>query len=807
MPRSRLLQVVEIVQRQRARREARGHSFGHRALQICALVLTALSIAAALLALALVPFVAFVARDLPPVELLEQGLNPVSGTLLQPTQFYDRSGQQMLLGLEPPEARRAFIQATDSPLLAAAIVASSDPDFWQHSGFRWTSLNNRPNTLAERLAANLLLADEPDGWLKTLRTRLLAAFATQRYGREQILTWAINNASFGHWAFGAESAARLYFGKPASELSLAEAAMLAATAQAPALNPIDAPKLATEFQRLVLVAMKDQGLISEEEFGTALLEPLNISAAPSGPISLAPDFTDLALEQLSAQLGQERVQRGGLKVITTLDLGLQRDTEAQIAASNQNAEVVVLDASHGQIIAMLRAGQHANAPGNMLSAFVYLSAFARGYAPASLTWDVPSRLLAQVPETGNADGVFHGPITLRSALANNYLVPTMDLLAKIGPETVWREAQQAGLTSLPVSHGNDGLRLLWDEEKLPLTEVAQAYAVLGQQGLSTGQFATDDESLQPASLLQVQGTQGEILLDWGQPQTRSITSPELAFLVTNVLSDTSARVDSSLLSRPAAFLSGQSLNGEDFWAAGYSPQRVVIVLANEKEKAASLWAALFERSHQGLPIQSWQAPPGLSSVMVCVPSGQLPSEDCPETRREFYLSGNEPHTTDTLFQRLAVNRINGLLATVYTPQEFIEERVFIYAPSDAEAWARQAGLPIAPEDYDPIPSLASDAGLAILAPLPFSQASGVITIEARIPDEASAYDIQVGAGLRPNEWQLLSSSEQISAGEQTILWDSKGLNGIWVIQLQIWDEQGKLQRTYTLVSILSEIAN
>src|SRR3990172_6630564 len=129
MPTSRLLPVIEIVQRRRARRATRRHSFGQRALQVSALVLTGLSIAAALLALALVPFFAFVARDLPPVELLEQELNPVSGALLQPTQFYARSGQQLLLSLDPPEARRAFIQAADTPLLAAAMVASSDPDF------------------------------------------------------------------------------------------------------------------------------------------------------------------------------------------------------------------------------------------------------------------------------------------------------------------------------------------------------------------------------------------------------------------------------------------------------------------------------------------------------------------------------------------------------------------------------------------------------------------------------------------------------------------------------------------------------
>lgn len=771
MPAPQLIEVVALVKRRQTRATARARSYSQRVVQIATVCLGAISIAAAVIAIAAFPAYLFITQGLPPVEKLQALLNPLNGALLRPTRFYDRSGAELILALESPKGQRTFVAAIENRNLAAAFVASQDPLFWAGSEGSLFDINHGPTGLTEKLVARLLLADESESWTKTLRGRVLAGGVISRYGRAQILNWALNSANFGHWTFGVESAAQLYFGKPALDLSLGESALLAAVAQAPALNPLDAPELAIEYQQLVLASMLTQGLISDSEYEAAFTEVLVFSTDAEEPASLAPAFTALALGQLEAELGAERVQLGGLTVVTTLDFALQQEVNAIVGGTD---ELAVLNPINGQVLT-LQGPEKFDSHGvdNMLTPFVYLSLFAAGQSPADLVWDLPktSRFAASA---------FQGPLTMRAAMAAGLLSPIQGL------------TDQAGKGKLESLHATFSIR---QNEATPL-QLAAAYSVFANNGFLAGR--TLSGFLQPSAILFVGDAEDEVVLNWIAPELLTITNPELAYLITDVLADVSVRPAS--LSFTPSLASPLAMYESDGWHAAYSPQRAIVLWSGGADASAEVWTALLESAQRGLPAKNWQVPSGLTSLVVCVPSGLMPDEDCPQTRRELFVRGSEPTVPDALFQRIAINSANGRRATVYTPEEFVEERVYIRLPVEALRWGRAAGFEQPSDDYDTVSLLELQSGPLIIAePAPFSPVSGMVDITGILAANSVTYDIQVGQGLRPTEWILLAEGD--GDGNAEIEWDTAGLTGIWAIQLQAWDENRVLTRVYTIVTI------
>ena len=779
MPAAKIIQVVTLIKQRRSRSFTQKKGLSQRALPAGALLLGAVSLAAATLALAVLPAYFYLTQGLPPVERLELLLDPRAGELLLPTRFVDRSGQQVLVSLEPPGGPRIFVAATENPYLANAFVASQDPQFWETGGPNLFDLSGGPQGISEKLMARLLLAAEPEGWVKTLRARLLAADAIARYGHSQILNWALNTSSFGYWTFGVESAAQLYFAKTAANLSLAESALLVAVAQAPALNPIDAPELAIEYQRLVLAGMRTQGMIDDAEFSEAIAQPLAFSIGNAKPTTLAPEFTEVALDQLVAAWSLERVQLGGLTVVTSLDYALQQEVDGLF--SSVNGDLVVLNPASGQILAL--TGEEARQPhpaDSVRLPIIYLNVFALGKSPASLLWDLPKTAPFSAAE-------FEGPITMREALANSLISP-------IGEE----------VTRLSNDRANElfsALGINGSARQASAIQLATAYGILANGGLLAGR--SSNGYLQPSAILFVGNAQNRVVLNWATPEFQALSSPELAFLVTDVLADASLRtssLESISQNRPLAIFQANELGQ---WGVGYSPQRAVVLWSETgAEEANQLLVSALEAAHRGLPVKNWDLPGGLLSAVVCVPSGLLPDEDCPRTRRELFLRGTEPMETDSLYQRVAINSITGKLATVFTPEEIVEERLFLIVPPEAAAWARAAGMEQPPEEYDQVSVFELQSGpLLIAQPTPFSEVSGVVDILGVLADGTVAFDIQVGQGLRPTAWIVLGKQEVSAQNNAQARWDTKGLSGVWAIQLQAWDEAGIVSRAYAIVTI------
>lgn len=763
---NRFVHTIELIKARRARVAKRKQTNGQQVLRWSFFVLGTLSILIAIFAIGVLPLYLAITSAIPDVEELESLLNPDSGQLLQPTKIYDQKGENLLLTLAPEGIERRFISLAEIPWLAKAYVASNQPDFWAGNNSvlnKWTSPSN---TITEHLVERVLLPSEEGGWVNNFQAHLLTSEILTKYSKEQILAWAINSTDFGHWTFGVESAAQLYFGKSAAQLSLAESALLAAIAQAPALNPSDNPELAIQFQLLVLTSMREQGLISEVELEKAVAEPLIFAQETIRETTT--EFTDLVVEQLENELGYTRVLRGNLVVTTTLDFSAQQNLNETLAQEPENTESIILDPLNDRILALWGKIKEHHNPETLLSPFSYLSAFVSGKAPASLVWDVG----------GRSSSAAMGPTTLRSALANHLANVETAILNDPAVDGIRRKLLQA----LGIETTESGISLL---------DAGRAFEIFPQNGL----FPISDSS---KTLLFVSDQSGNVILDWTQTDWQSIVSPETAYLATDVLSDKTATDSTLLVERPAAFFDDP---GSSWWLA-YSPQRVVVIWDADHSLELATKLSIFSVAHKGLAVKDWDIPGGLNSVIVCVPSGQLPDEDCPETRREWFLRGHEPFEADNLFSRVVINSATGKLATVFTQAAFLQEHVYISIPPEAESWAEQAGIPKAPHDYDPIPEISVDiSGASITRPAAFTNASGLVQILGRLSPDAVRYDVQVGSGLYPRQWTQLTEGSVIQRIGKLAEWDTDGLDGIWAIQLQSWDADGKISRAYTIVTI------
>ncbi|MFQ5616074.1 MAG: penicillin-binding protein, partial [Anaerolineales bacterium] len=866
--------VPDIIRMPRRRRALAERGTQGRLRRFALVLTTIASVGIALGAVLLALAYNHLTHDLPSLKSLPVLLNPADGLLRQPTRILDRTGQHVVMTLENPVASQSqYLLLEDIPqFLQDATIAAADPTFWQNPGYSLENLNAlEPETIAQILVFDLMLWDEPGGLRRNLRARLLAAQLTRHYGREQVLEWYLNSARYGHLAYGADAAAWVYFGKSATELTLAEAALLATVSQAPDLNPLDAPDLALERRQQLLQNMLDLETTSPEEISKALDEPLGAQSSSLQTPSTHSAFLDLVFKELSRHIPRERLERGGLKVITTLDYDLQLEVDCAVAtqlarlSGNEidpqtgdtrscetarllptlainsgdhvpglSANAVVLAPRSGQVLAMVGADDSGQptprlvgrAPGSFLAPYVYLTAFTRGFSPASLVWDIPAALPPGFGQNPNIDGEFHGPMRMRVALANDYLVPTLQLLNQLGPENVWKTAAQLGLPSLGASTGVEAQQLLTEGGALSLLEAAHAFGVFSTQGILLGYVNTPTNNgdiptrLEPTTLLRVVGDSGRVWVEVGSPQARPVISAQLAYLIAHVLSDEAARWPSLghpnalEAGRPAGVKIGYTASGGDAWTVGFTPDLVVGIWAGYEENptpgavspnvATSIWHAILQYAARGLPPEGWPTPAGISNIDVCDPSGLLPTIECPIVVKEVFTSGNEPTHLDTLFRKFQINRETGLLATVFTPPALIEERVYMVPPPEAAEWAQRAGLPIPPETYDLV-SAPPDSSLDVQfhAPEMFAYINGQVSILGTAAGPGfQSYRVQIGQGLNPQQWLQIGDevTTPVEGGELAV-WDTRELSGLYAIRLLVVREDQRVETAIIQVTV------
>ncbi|MBO36584.1 MAG: hypothetical protein CL612_01985 [Anaerolineaceae bacterium] len=851
--------------------------------------------------------------DLPSAESLELAFQTSSNQFFQTTKIFDRTGQYVLYEVIDPRAGdRQWLDLEQIPVrFQTATISIEDKTFYQNAGYdlfgmlRAFSANlSRPicvlrpedcpgliqggSTITQQLVKNVIIAPgmyADTSYSRKLREVLIAREATTRYNKSQILEWYLNTNFYGHLAYGIDAASRVYFGKPAVQLSLSESALLASIPQSPALNPIDAPESARKRQVLVLESMVNQGYISDEDASAALDDDVFARLQPaSSRFNIdAPHFVFYALNEAELLLGEDLVQRGGLRITTTLDVELQKQVECvsrthidrlsgldpttvvltsdssdckaaaylppvaskYVGVDRQasNVAVVVQNPGTGEILSMLGSYDYWNRnidgsynvatsglrqPGSTIKPFTYLTAFSQGYTPASMVLDVRTAFpldsgVSYVPE--NYDRSFRGPVSFRTALSQSLNVPAVKVMTMVGVENVLRTAHKLGINSLDGDTENYGPALTLGGGEVSLMDLTYAYSVFANNGIMAGKAAhgphirTGFRSLDPVVILNIKDRDGSVLTYCGNdgespcefigPDTRPVLSPELAYLMNHVLSDERSRIpafghpNSLELGRPAAAKTGTTNNYVDSWTVGYTPHLVAGVWIGNNDStgmlevtgsngAAPIWHAVMTYGVRAMSLApiGWDRPVGIKETKVCYPSGLLPTDDCQEIVREVFVMGTEPVSLDDIWQSFKINRDTGKLATVYTPPELIEDRIFQILPSGAADWVANEGIPQPPYIYDTVQGneqVANVESAEIILPLPFDYVKGNVSIEGSATgNDFQYYRLQYGQGLNPDKWSQLGEDNYGRVNDGLLQqWDTTGLSGLYTIQLLV----------------------
>lgn len=803
-----------------------------------------------------------ITKNLPPVDSLPALLDRQQGEMLTPTRIYDRTGQILLAELKSSGTDREFLTVDPdvedhfSPQLIRAAVAVLQPDFWQSPGFdRDHLLEREPGTIAERLVSSLFAAEESDPAVEALQMHLLAAQVVSQYGRTQVLEWFLNSAALGKGTFGFEAAAQLYLGKSARELTLAESALLVSLVDSPALNPIDAPSAARDLEKQTLNALAKSGAVPQTEIADALQEKLNfLTVLPSEDLQTA--FVQEVESQLSRYFVTDRLERGGLIVLTTLDADLQAQlactarsqllrienssvsgiapeesncsaalllpTQNYTAEAPQNlsASGIIVDPETGQVLAYQpgislfaqSSSMDDPQPGSLLSPVIALAGLARGESPSSLLWDVPSSLPETLSAADNPGGDFHGPVNLRYAVANDYLAAVYNLNNLVGSNAVSQMGSALGINSTDAGIDSSWL---FSGGQVSLLDLSQVYATLANSGSRTGIKDPATGQISLSLVLQVKTASGAPLLDLSAPESQSVLSESLAYLMNHILSDASARRPSLgypnalEISRPSAAKYGQTQSRDQIWTAGYTPHRLVVIglHADETElqisMAAGLWNAMIQYSSRDLPPDDWSRPSGVTEMQVCYPSGMLPTDACPEVVKEIFLTGNEPVSLDTLYQKVKINRETGLLATVFTPAEMVEEKTTLNVPASVREWALAAGLNLTPSGYDALQAGSINPAVQIASPAAFTAVSGKVPLSGTASVENfQSYSIQVGEGINPETWLQIGETRKQAVNDGILAtWDTGNLNGLYAIRLMVVTGNNEVQTAVTQVTV------
>lgn len=573
------------------------------------------------------------------------------------TFIYDRQGRELyqVVGM----GRRERIPLEQIPdVVKYATISVEDDTFYDNVGVdipsivratrdyvRYRAVVSGASTITQQLVRDVLF-DEDYRYERSVRRKadeaLLAIVLTRRMSKDEILELYLNNIYYGNLAYGIEAASQTYFDKPAQQLQLHEAALLAGLPQRPAeLNPLNPDptiqQQVIERQHLILDLMVKEGYISRAEAETAKQQPLNF-VSPEIPLDKAPHFVVYAQDELlglftrqyeqqgylpedAAKLAEDIVSRGGMRVYTTLDLDTQGIAEEaarrNIAALRDahdltNSSVVVLIPRTGEILAMVGSvnfddpaidGQVNVAlakrqPGSTMKPFTYSAAMEQGWVPSTVIWDTPISIgiPGQSPyEPHNYDRTFHGPVHIRDALANSYNIPAVQTLRKVGVPYLLDFMHRFGVNSLDRGAENYGLSLTLGGGDVTLLELTNAYAV----------FARGGTYVPTTGILCILNSKSEILYEYeggcleGTPRLdtryatasgRVVLDPRIAYTISDILSDNQARTPAMGANSPlntgnllTSVKTGTTDDFRDNWTVGYTSDIAVGVWSGNSD--------------------------------------------------------------------------------------------------------------------------------------------------------------------------------------------------------------------------------
>jgi penicillin-binding protein 1C len=618
------------------------------------------------------------------------------------TKIFDRSGQLIYEFFD--DQKRDPVKLEELPdHVKKATVAIEDKDFYSHYGFSPMGMLRATyktvfegkleggSTLTQQLVKNSLLTPE-----RTVRRKaqefLLASIVELRFSKDEILEMYLNQIPYGSTAYGIGSASELYFGKEAKDLTLAEATLLAGLPQRPtAYSPFGSqPELARQRQQAVLRRMVEDGYITETEASEASEIELNYAEIEAPK---APHFALWVRETLAEKYGDSVVDKGGLRVTTTLDLDLQEYAQEVVAEEVEelkdrdvgNGAALVTRPSTGEILAMVGSKDYfaddedgkvniiftKRQPGSSIKPLNYALALKdKKITPSTPLADIPTcfSVVGQPPYCPvNYDGQFHGSVQTRFALGNSYNIPAVRVLALNGLENFVKFANDMGITTFE-NPGNYGLSLTLGGGEVRPFDMAVAFGVLANQGTKAPL----------KSIIKIEDWKGKVLFELDQEAVKDeavrILDPDVPFLISQMLLDNNARLEAfgggsflNVSGHPEVSVkTGTTNDRRDNWTIGYTKLALVVTWVGNNDNtpmsgavsgvsgASPIWNRIMkdvlDKAEDGAyseddKAHAWpQQPDGVAGASICANTGSLPNEhtaDCP-TRFEYFLEGTVP---------------------------------------------------------------------------------------------------------------------------------------------------------------------
>lgn len=607
------------------------------------------------------------------------------------TYIYDINGR---LITDLYRENRVPVDITELPdHVINAVVAIEDDQFYNHHGINFIafgrailvnlrdwSFSQGGGTITMQLARNVFLTQKKT-IMRKLEEFLWAVQIERKYSKDEILEAYLNEFYLNHGAYGIEAGAQTFFGKPAKDLTLSEAALIAGVIRWPArYSPFVNPDIAIDRRNFVLSRMAEVGFLTPEEAEQAKAEPL-VLAERKERVVQARYFVDYVTQYLIDRYGEAAVFGGGLRVYTTLDLNMQKVAEEALLAglpvSSQSSDgitqpqgaIIALVPQTGEIRVMVggrgedrfnRSVQALRSPGSAIKIFPYTAAIDKGITPAHIYVDEPTEFVmanGDVWSPQNYYGDFSGEVTVREAVEMSLNVIAAKVVDEIGPQTVIDYGKKMGITTfVEQGRANDlGLAPLalggMTLGVSPL-ELASAYGVLANQGIRAEPFA----------ILRVTDSYGNILEE-NQPKREVVLSEQTCYIMTDMLRGVIERGTgkNANIGRPAAGKTGTHQDYRDAWFVGYTPDLVSAVWFGEDSpkrmvyqgarygswNAATIWKTFMKEALRNTPISDFPKPSGLvEGILIDTKTGLLVPDDCTlpqdEVRSEIFIKGTEP---------------------------------------------------------------------------------------------------------------------------------------------------------------------
>ncbi|MEI6125471.1 MAG: PBP1A family penicillin-binding protein, partial [Pseudomonadota bacterium] len=617
-------------------------------------------------AFGVVAFYVYFSYDLPKIASLKDYRPPIV------TEVYSTQGE--ILGEFFTEKRYLIKLSSISPVFIQAIIAAEDDTFFEHKGINlWSivraafknirsfEIRQGGSTITQQIVKSLLLTPEKK-FSRKIKEAILATRIERYLSKDDILTLYLNQTYFGRGAYGVEAAARVYFGKSANDLILAEAAFLAGLPKAPTYFRNMARAL--ERRSYVLSRMIELGNIQPQEKEAAEKTPLNFATPANSTITKAPYFVEHVRKEVEQKYGFDRLYNEGLRIETTLDINMQKAAEEAVlrgveayekrsgkkgVKSSVQAALVCMYPFSGQVKALVggrdyresqfnRAIQAQRQPGSAFKPIIYAAAIDKGYTPARVIIDSPLvfEINGKFWEPQNYDRSFSGPTTLRKALTYSRNVVTVKVLKDIGVDYVINYAKNLGLNGefthdLALSLGTCGVSLL---------SLVKAYTPFCTLGLNA----------EPIFITRILDRDGNILEE-NHPHLTAVLSPQTAYIMTSMLQSvveegTGKKVRA--LNRPCAGKTGTTNDVRDAWFIGFTPRLVAGVWLGFDDlsplgkhetgavAASPVWLDFMQAASKGESIQSFKVPDGIVFMRINPETGAQPASAQEETLFECF---------------------------------------------------------------------------------------------------------------------------------------------------------------------------